>query len=97
MTNEITAENTENNKDIISDDSVKYKGRKPKNDFSKNDFKEKECRIINYNIRCKILDIDFDGYGIRIKNVENAEINKTNTISVKYRSEIGQPDFEIKL
>ena len=60
----------------------------------KNEFKEKECRVISYNKHSKTLDIMFDNYGIRLKNIETFT---ENTINIKYKGELGRPDFEIKL
>lgn len=62
---------------------------------SKEDFKEKECEVINYNKHFKTLDIRFDNYGIRIKNVEH--FNETNTVIIKYKGEIGKPNFTVEL
>jgi hypothetical protein len=36
----------------------------------------------------------FDNYGIRLKNIETFT---ENTINIKYKGELGRPDFEIKL
>ena len=41
-----------------------------------------------------MLDVNFEGHGIRIKNVDNFV---GDTVIIKYKSEIGKPDFEYKL
>jgi len=61
---------------------------------SKPMFKEKECRVLSYNKNLGVLDIVFDGYGIRLTNVKNFS---GNTAMVKYRGEIGKPNFECKI
>ena len=65
---------------------------KKKKEYSK----EKECGVINYNSTLNTMDINFDGYGIRIRDVKYFSTPPT-TVSVKYKGEIGQPDFSIKL
>lgn len=60
----------------------------------KNNFKEKECKVISYNDKSKTLDVKFDGYGIRIKNVDTFS---GDVAIVKYKGEIGKPNFEYKL
>lgn len=78
--------------DKISDTSLpKTRCRKPKDDF-----KEKECEIISYNQNTKSLDVKFDGYGIRIKNVESFHNNST-MVKIKYKGNIGMPDFVMKV
>lgn len=62
----------------------------------KEQFKEKQCKIINYNSRTKTLDINFDGYGIRIKDVELLS-NDASNVQVKYKGEIGKPNFIIRI
>ena len=57
-------------------------------------FKTKECKVIYYNPKNQNLDIDFDGYGIRVKNITNFI---GNTVTVKYKSEIGNADFEFRI
>lgn len=61
---------------------------------NKKEFKEKTCDVIAYNKRNKTLDVRFDGYGIRIKNVE--DFNDSVAV-IKYKGEIGKPNFEYKL
>lgn len=68
--------------------------KKSKRQSTKNDFKEKECPVISYNKYSKTLDIMFDNYGVRIKNIDNFVGNK---VDIKYKGEIGKPNFEIKL
>lgn len=57
-------------------------------------FKNMTCKVLNYNESTKEIDIDFNGYGIRISNV-NRKVQ--DTIIIKYRGEIGQPDFVCKV
>ena len=61
---------------------------------TKNEYKEKECKVITYNKRNQTLDIKFGKYGIRIKDVK--DFNGESVI-VKYKGEIGKPNFEYKL
>ena len=73
------------------DKTIKTRSRK-----SKEDFKEKECEIINFDNHTKSLDINFDGYGIRIRNVEFS-VNNNLRIKVKYKGEIGKSNFVVKV
>ncbi|WP_305113938.1 hypothetical protein [Thomasclavelia cocleata] len=61
------------------------------------DFIEKECEIIKYDNRKKILDIQFDKYGIRIYGVTKININVDSMVKVKYKGKIGEPNFIIKV
>lgn len=60
----------------------------------KNDWKEKECRVVGYNMRRKALDVLFDEYGIRIKDADPVN---SDFVVLKYKGEIGKPNFEYKL
>ena len=60
----------------------------------KNTFKEKNCKVISYDELTHNLDISFDGYGIRMKNIFNFVGNE---VVVKYKGEIGTSKFECKL
>lgn len=60
----------------------------------KYEFKEKECKVISYNKILGTLDIKFDEYGIRIKDVKDFS---GNTVIVKYKGEIGKSNFEYKI
>lgn len=60
----------------------------------RNIFRTKECRVIEYNPVTKNLDVDFDGYGIRIPNAENVT---GGTVAVKYKGQIGKPNFSYRL
>lgn len=69
---------------------------KPKAQMKKrNMFKEKECKVLRFNNRDKTLDIMFDKYGIKLKT--NLNGYDKDTVTVKYKSEVGKKDFEIKL
>lgn len=56
--------------------------------------KVKNCKVIEYNPVLKELDVEFDGFGIRISAVDefNSKIAK-----VEYSSEIGKSDFKYSL
>lgn len=69
--------------------------KKPKNNFKNNEFKTKKCDVIAYNKHMKTLDVKFDKYGIRIKNV--ADFNGNATVEIKYKGEIGKLNFKYKL
>lgn len=60
----------------------------------KEEFKEKECKVIAYNKRTNTLDVKFDKYGIRIKDVKDFS---GDVVIIKYKGEIGKPNFEYKL
>ncbi len=68
--------------------------KKLKSNLRKDEFKTKECPVISYNKHSNTLDIMFDKYGIRIKNVKEFI---GNIVNVKYKGEIGKPNFEIAL
>lgn len=78
----------ETHEEVIQEKLPKIQPRK------KNEFKEKKCKVIAYNKRTETLDVRFDSYGIRIKNVKdfNGDI-----ATIKYKGEIGKPNFEYKL
>lgn len=57
-------------------------------------YKTEKCRILSYNKATKELDIDFHGYGIRIKNADGVD---SDFISLKYSGEIGKQNFSYKL
>ena len=80
----------ETHEEIIQETLPKIQPRKNK----KNEFKEKECEVISYNKRTCTLDVNFNGHGIRIRNVKDF---CGDVVTVKYKSEIGKPNFEIKL
>ena len=67
--------------------------KKPKNNF-KNEYKTKLCKVISYNEKNKTLDIKFDKYGMRIKNVKEFT---GSVVELKYKGYIGKPNFEYKL
>jgi len=68
--------------------------KKLKSNLRKDEFKTKECPVISYNKHSNTLDIMFDKYGIRIKNVKDFS---GHIVNVKYKGEIGKPNFEIAL
>lgn len=61
---------------------------------TKSSFKQKTCRVLRYNKDFKELDIDFEGYGLKIKDVDECN---SNTVVVDYHGEIGTPLFTYKL
>lgn len=57
-------------------------------------YKTEKCKILSYDKFTKELDVDFKGYGIRLKNVDKVD---SDFISIKYRGEIGASNFTYKL
>lgn len=84
-------EETETKEEVIVTETLP---KKPKNNFKNNGFKTKVCKVIAYNKRTNTLDVKFDGYGIRIKDVKDFSCN---TVELKYKGEIGKSNFEYKL
>lgn len=84
-------EETENKEEVIVLEALP---KKPKNNFKNNGFKNKECKVIAYNKRTNTLDVKFDNYGIRIKDVKEFT---GDTVELKYKGEIGKPNFEYKM
>lgn len=84
-------EETETKEEVIVTETLP---KKPKNNFKNNGFKTKVCKVIAYNKRTNTLDVKFDGYGIRIKDVKDFS---DNTVELKYKGEIGKSNFEYKL
>lgn len=93
---EDNAVNIQGNPDInnpIPDDEKKI----AKNETAKKNkgsYKTVECRVLSYDGKTMALDIDFNGYGIRIKNVKDFY---GDSVTIKYRGEIGKPNFDFKL
>lgn len=90
--NELKTDNTIFSK--LEELKVEDTPKKNKNSLKKTEYKEKECRVIRHNRKNCTLDIMFDNYGIRLKNVENIA---GDIITIKYKSEIGKPGFRIEL
>ncbi len=67
--------------------------KKPKNNKS-DGFKTKECEVVSYNQKTFELIFNFKGINLRFTGIKN---DIGNTITVKYKGEIGKPNFEIKL
>ena len=57
-------------------------------------YKTEKCKVLSYNKKTKELDIDFKGYGIRFNNGDDVN---SDSISVKYRGEIGKSNFSCRL
>lgn len=83
---------TSNEKDLEQLDDMSLK--KQKNSIKKDEFKTRECSVIRFDKSRKFLDVLFNGYGIRIFNVE--EFSSSSAV-VKYKGEIGNPDFKYGL
>ena len=60
----------------------------------KDGYKVKNCNVLYYDSTAKYVDIDFQGYGIRITDVQKCN---ENHIMVKYKGTIGSPDFVCKV
>lgn len=56
-------------------------------------YKTYKCKVLHYDKKTKILDLDFKGYGIRLSGINNAN---SDFYLLKYRGEIGKPDFFCK-
>lgn len=87
---EVSMEDTNLNINDIVESVTETIPKKPKN----REFKEKVCKVLLYNKQTKTLDVLFDSYGIRLKNVKDFT---GNTVSIKFYGEIGQPNFKYKL
>ena len=57
-------------------------------------YKTEKCKVLNYNDKTQELDIDFQGYGIRLHNVENID---SDYVKIKYLGEIGKVNFSYEL
>ncbi len=88
----------EENKEIIGEhlveENTSEKTGKTYNKKAKNEFHEKKCKVIHYNRHTKTLDIQFDGYGIRLKDIQDFN---GDVADVKYKGEIGRSDFSVKI
>ena len=60
----------------------------------KEHYKTERCKVLLYNKRTKVLDINFMGYGIRIPHAEHID---SDYVTIKYRGEIGKPNFVCEL
>lgn len=52
------------------------------------------CKVLKYNQRNKTLDVDFQGYGLRINGISE---KPKDTVAVKYKGSIGKSNFQYKL
>jgi len=57
-------------------------------------YKTEKCKVLAYNKQTKELDINFKGYGIRLKNINNIQ---SDFVTIKYYGEIGKPNFSCEL
>lgn len=76
--------------DIMTVPAVAENKTEVKPQKKKDNYKIKSCKVIKYDKKSKILDILFDNYGLRFKNVNASG----NTVEVKYKGTIGNKDFE---
>lgn len=74
--------------------SNKKPPKKAQNNSKTDMYKEKKCNVLLYNKKSNVLDVNFDGYGIRIFNVKNFN---GKSINVKFKGVIGNPDFQYKV
>lgn len=77
----------------LSNDPNTYKKSKP---LVNKNYKVMKCKVISYNKKDNVLDILFNGYGIRVKNVQNFD-NTIDIVNIQYKGEIGKPSFEYKV
>lgn len=73
----------------------KQNPKKAKSTAGNEGYKTKECKVIGYNKRTGTLDIMFDKYGIRIKDIK--DFSGGPAVTVKYKGEIGCHGFECRL
>jgi len=59
-----------------------------------NDFITQTCKVLSYNSKSKNLDVDFNGYGIRIKNIKDF---KDDIATIKYKGKFGTANFVVTL
>ena len=60
----------------------------------KSSYKTTICDVLKYDEKEKWLDISFNGYGVRLKNVEAFS---GENVEVKYKGTIGKPNFECQI
>lgn len=61
---------------------------------SKEVFNTQKCKVLLYDETTKELDLDFNGFGIRINGVDKCD---SEFITIKYKGEIGTSNFTCKL
>jgi len=80
--------------EIVKDIDIEVKEEIDFKKNIKNNIKEEICKVCF--IKGDKLILDFKGYGIEIILDDNFDKYKIkNNINVKYKSDIGKPDFEI--
>lgn len=88
-------ENTASNECNIDEIMNNNKQEKISNNHKqKNIFKEKICDVISYNKKERTLDVVFDNFGVRLKNIDNFKGDKA---LIKYKGEIGKSNFICKM
>ena len=86
--------NKEEMNNINDEQSELSNQKKTKNNIKNTGYKDKVCKVLKHDKCNKILDVMFSCYGIRILNVENFS---GDSVTIKYKNEIGNPDFEYKI
>lgn len=60
-------------------------------------FISKKCTVLWYDKISHVLDVEFDGYGIRISDVRDFKGCIGSIIDIKYKGEIGNSNFQFKM
>lgn len=81
-----------NSEGIITSEETGSKPESLNQKKKRNEYKEKECKVIKYNKNNRTLDILYDTYGIRLSDVN---FYAGETVTIKYKGEIGLPNFKI--
>lgn len=84
-----TAKDTIEELEIV--EPVEKKTFKNNKKVNKEQKKIATCKVLHYNKCTKALDLDLNGYGIRVNDVE---VNG-DTVEVEYMGEVGKPNFII--
>lgn len=80
---------------LMANESTCNKAQSKKYTNRNNDeFYEKDCKVLKYDPKNKTLDFMFDKYGIRINGIEEFG---GDTVTIKYRGEVGKPNFIVKV
>ena len=64
----------------------------PQHIIKRNEYRDKECKVLKYDKNKNLLDILFDKYGMRLTCTN---FNGGETVIVKYKGEIGSPNFKV--
>lgn len=60
-------------------------------------FKTKQCTVLYYDKIMHVLDVEFDGYGIRISDAKDFKGHVGSVVDIKYKGKIGNSDFIFKM